>query len=332
MRINFIDNSKAIAILLVIVGHTDGIPQILKCFIFSFHMPAFFFISGYLLKINKFEMKFLSFTKEQFRKLIVPYFFFGMISILYSITKHTLTGLEFNIYSALNGFTYGNSEGLVNITLWFFTCLFSTSIISFLLFKKFTSITIVCFSFVLGLGVCFFHSLIPFRPPWNMDLSIVSLFFYSLGHLVAQASDRNSQLTMTPYRMVLLLIGTAALLYLANKNGRVDMAFMVFRDPLLFFLNACIGVALLLVLSFSIPVTLGALFLSKNTIILFPLHPIFFSIFTGIGMIVFTVPHDFQISYYWSVIYTCGAIAFCYPISIIFTKFFPFVIGKRKEE
>lgn len=49
-RIDYIDIVKGITIILMIIGHVSNIPTILRTFIFSFHMPLFFIISGYTFK------------------------------------------------------------------------------------------------------------------------------------------------------------------------------------------------------------------------------------------------------------------------------------------
>ena len=67
------DNYKAFLILLVVIGHfiepaynNNTLLYTLKWLIFSFHMPAFIFISGYF---SKRELPFLTLV----RKLLVPY-------------------------------------------------------------------------------------------------------------------------------------------------------------------------------------------------------------------------------------------------------------------
>lgn len=75
-RISFIDISRAIAIVLIVLGHT--IVHSKHCFvlfkiIYSFHVALFFIISGYLFKIK--NESFLSFIKNKFIRLLIPYFF-----------------------------------------------------------------------------------------------------------------------------------------------------------------------------------------------------------------------------------------------------------------
>lgn len=55
-RISYIDQLKGIAILLVVLGHVIGYNNcensFLWRFIYSFHMPLFMFISGYVCSPN----------------------------------------------------------------------------------------------------------------------------------------------------------------------------------------------------------------------------------------------------------------------------------------
>ena len=88
-RVEYIDNAKGILIALVVMGHillmtrlTDagGIAAWIFRVIYSFHMPAFFFISGMLFNKEKWmSCPFGSFVKSRFMKLMVPYFFFEII-------------------------------------------------------------------------------------------------------------------------------------------------------------------------------------------------------------------------------------------------------------
>ena len=48
-RLQHIDIAKGIAICLMVYGHTNSYGM---SFIYSFHMPLFFILSGYLTKLN----------------------------------------------------------------------------------------------------------------------------------------------------------------------------------------------------------------------------------------------------------------------------------------
>lgn len=50
IRQNWIDWSKSIGIYLVVLGHCSFFNKDIEGFIYTFHMPLFFMISGYLYK------------------------------------------------------------------------------------------------------------------------------------------------------------------------------------------------------------------------------------------------------------------------------------------
>ena len=84
-RINWIDWAKFLAITAVVFCHT---PQphdsFLKFYIGIFHMPLFFFISGYLTKARKNTKEELSKWK---RSIIIPYFIYNLIFYPYWLIR-----------------------------------------------------------------------------------------------------------------------------------------------------------------------------------------------------------------------------------------------------
>lgn len=78
-RITYIDYAKTFVMFLVIFAHLGPSPKYVNSLIYSFHMPFFFILSGYLLKPY---IKPLSTIYRYFRKLIVPALFFNLVFIL----------------------------------------------------------------------------------------------------------------------------------------------------------------------------------------------------------------------------------------------------------
>lgn len=82
-RIQYIDIAKGILIILVVIGHVinfNTLPtRLLKVWIYSFHIPAFFIISGILInKSNLVNTSFDVFLKKKILRLIAPYIFFEL--------------------------------------------------------------------------------------------------------------------------------------------------------------------------------------------------------------------------------------------------------------
>ena len=90
-RLVYISNARIIGILLVVFGHsyplTGEIPKVLdivRSFIYCFHMPLFVFISAYLVSktgsIEKYGAK--QYIQKRFVKLMVPYFGLSVLGFL----------------------------------------------------------------------------------------------------------------------------------------------------------------------------------------------------------------------------------------------------------
>ncbi len=80
-RIQWIDVAKLIGIYLVILGHINMTYNELIVFIFSFHMPLFFFLSGLTAKK---ESVIVSFTKSV-KSILLPYVCMYLILYIKSI-------------------------------------------------------------------------------------------------------------------------------------------------------------------------------------------------------------------------------------------------------
>ena len=66
-RIEWIDIAKSLGIFLVVIGHTGinvFMPSVAK-WIYSFHMPLFYFISGMMFNGDKYSSNFCLFLKKE---------------------------------------------------------------------------------------------------------------------------------------------------------------------------------------------------------------------------------------------------------------------------
>ena len=69
-RIAWVDAAKGIAIIGVIIGHTEAVPAIIKDVPLSFHMSLFFFLSGYTFR----SRGLVTTAKKSARQLVAPWF------------------------------------------------------------------------------------------------------------------------------------------------------------------------------------------------------------------------------------------------------------------
>lgn len=89
-RLACIDIAKGILIILVVVGHvvtgSHFVTKVIIRVINSFHMPAFFIISGILINTDKLRTQpFWLFIKKKAARLLIPYIVFEFIGALWQI-------------------------------------------------------------------------------------------------------------------------------------------------------------------------------------------------------------------------------------------------------
>ena len=105
-----VDVARGIACLLVVIGHvikdnSDLIPKFLHSWIYSFHMPLFFVISGYVMKKND---SFFEFIKKRAKRLLYPYlalsFVVYVIDVLMQMVIGVLTGKKLDLHKLIANF------------------------------------------------------------------------------------------------------------------------------------------------------------------------------------------------------------------------------------
>lgn len=142
-RLRYLDIAKGITIILMILGH-NGMPHVVNLFIYSFHMPLFFIISGMFIKETGFRELFY----KGWKQLLKPYVFTWTVIILFFICFHVIKhDLNRSIIiellcEAMRG------EGPV----WFLLSLFIAKIIINFIFTRFKkySLSAVLISAFLG--------------------------------------------------------------------------------------------------------------------------------------------------------------------------------------
>ena len=123
------DAARGILILLVLAGHcwTSGW---FREFIYVFHMPAFFLLSGVLLqRSSSLDQPLWKTLLKKARSLLIPYFFFECFSILLNVlTKGPELNVKGYLYQIL-------TLKLTNGPLWFLVVLFCAECLFLLLWK-----------------------------------------------------------------------------------------------------------------------------------------------------------------------------------------------------
>ncbi|NOW21736.1 acyltransferase family protein [Clostridium butyricum] len=179
-----IDIMKGIGIIAVLFGHVSQ-NKLLNVWIYSFHMPLFFFLSGITGYISKKE----NFFEKKVKSLLIPYFIFSLLTFIYwSLIERKIRSDSFSISSQFWGIliSQGGSENHVyNIVMWFLPCLFVTEIIFYLIRKEITqSKLIYVILFIFSILGFILSKYLPIRLPWSIDTMFVGIVFYGIGYLL----------------------------------------------------------------------------------------------------------------------------------------------------
>ncbi len=201
-RIIWIDYLKFVAIFFVVWGHNNGNNILLKSLIYSFHMPLFFMISGYL---HSAKLPFNLTLKKNVKTLLLPYFYLTLLIspiYLYEIHKGNDSYLELIIR-----FISGDLA-------WFIMALFLMKLISHPFLKQknnFLIFGIILFSFFIVLTI---------NNIFGADNSLIAkvsrifrfLPFFLFGYILKQKNMQ--QLGKKPISFISSLIITTAIYYL----------------------------------------------------------------------------------------------------------------------
>lgn len=131
-RLLWIDTSKGIAILFVVIGHMIPMTSKFSIWFYSFHIPIFFMISGVLIQYSSMTLHNISakdIIAKKAKALLYPYFVFS----LFSVVKIFITdGIKSAGKGVVNTLLFDGIDAL-----WFLPSLFIAELL-FLFLKKYT--------------------------------------------------------------------------------------------------------------------------------------------------------------------------------------------------
>jgi acyltransferase len=326
---------------MIMLSHVQGLNQYVSWYIANVNTsPLFFFLSGYLLSENRIHENFYQFAKKQFSSLIVPYLTFWLISYLIWLPAHRLAQRsaplgDLAFIDPFFGLLYGTANHLYpNVVLWFFPCLFVTSILFFWANRAFGKTSWLCpvILTLIGLAVALFDNQPVTRWPWNADIAFIAAIFFGLGYYLKKRAILESTLFNSPlFNIVIFVVSFALLLIIAGTNGPVSIVRMSFNNPFLYLLTEVIAIWSMISIAHVIPGNGLCEWIARNTILIFPLHTLFYSIFTGIGVVGFKLPYDFKEQPYFTLLYVAAAMALCVPAKFMFNRFAPALIGLKRQ-
>lgn len=200
-RIEYIDVAKGVGIFLVVLGHNqvkNSLPA-LADFIYTFHMPMFFLLSGIFFRAN---IGFFPLLRRRFHTLLQPYLVTILMMYLtaFFFSETSLDTILRHLWKA----AYASGNYLDWAPLWFLPALFAVNIFVYLFFKIYGRLPMlwmraIVLAGILWVGVESIKSFgeIPINwfgrefvlngLPFSLDLLLVIGAFFLIGYEIHQA-------------------------------------------------------------------------------------------------------------------------------------------------
>lgn len=315
-RLTYLDVAKGIGILLIVIGHVYAynkqiVDRFFVIWLYSFHMPLFFIISGMLIA-HKNEDNILKFVAKRIKGILIPYAFFSIFSILVFAFVD-----DFNRSLILRNIKR-TIFGLGIDVLWFLPTLFFSEII-FITIKKIIKnkyLVIICSAAIYAVGnilTKYNGILVLFIGRICIATGFIMMGNYSLNFI----RKKNMPIGCIIFISIIQII-------LSKLNGMVDLNNLVLNNRFLYLINSLIGTYIILETSKLIKQE-ELVYWGKNTLIVMATHLNIISLINKL----------FGIEYYG---YISGLILFVILLGgekiiiYLINKYIPWIIGKRTKE
>ena len=334
-RVGWLDVGKGIGMVLVIFAH-DHIPKTLKTFIYTFHMPLFFFLSGFLFSPTKYH-RFSSFFISKCKSLIIPYFSFSIIVYIWFLFRYQIGDIDYSssLLKPLIGTLIGNrnTDWTVHIgALWFLTCLFITELLFYFLKTRLKTNLLVSIALIITSFLGYLYSRFLGEPlPWNIDAAFIAVLFFGAGYVYKENTQTLSHfLNMKGLLIFCFLNIVTGYLNFLFSGERVDMYESHYGHYALFVISAFSGIMAFLIAVQKIGTNAVFQYIGRNSLIYLALHQ---SIVFSILNMVFkkTLENASFLSKIWiGSVYTIIAILLIAPVAYFIKNYFPYILGRSK--
>lgn len=253
-RYDYIDAAKGIGMFAIIWGHicTYGFSN---DFVYAFHIPLFFFLSGLTYKRTKFPT-FSSFALHRAKTLLLPYVIFSVLTwalwATYNLILHNPINLWWPLFQTL--VAQGSGKFLIhNTALWFLPCLYAIEAIYYYIDKLpvlwNALVCIICALIgVWMINGAFSHILRLL--PWSLESAFAALIFYCVGNIITKyytfTQIEEDIVSRKWISIATILILTPILAISSYRNGHMSLGSdLLGNSPILSYFNAFIGIIII---------------------------------------------------------------------------------------
>ena len=340
-RISYIDMAKGIGIILVVLGHSIFPSENLTTWIYSFHMPLFFILSGMLLShTHATEQALTSFIRKKAQAIFIPYFAFSVLTILFSALLDTASFGSYLPFALLSTISFCGLS-----VLWFLPALFFGEVL-FLFIRKHTSllgsaliVLCICLLTVFSANTYHYH----YETDFDSYLSVLGAFliavfvrtgiattFLAFGYYLYHfffVKDIKRHICL-----MLSVLFLALNLFLAFKNESVDLNNLIFHNYLLYFSAALSGSLAVICFCAALPEIKPLGMIGKESFIIMVTHMNcrFLGICYAAGNLALSTLPLLGKTGYFLITASCMILLEAITICVIH-RYAPFLIGEKRK-
>ena len=260
---------KGLGIIFVVAGHASS-P--LTAWIFTFHMPLFFFVSGFL-RFSAPTIPWRTFLRRKATSILIPYVVFWFISvvvyanILSLVQTHQLYPFGMNQIKGLLLSGHWLSDSSYNFPLWYLQHFFIAVIAFELIIRYFNKpLKIAVFVFLMWVTLPF-QAFLPGRPAFHINVFPAALSFMLMGYgFHALLAKKN-----VPWLKHNIVIG-ALLLIAGYLISTIHYGNISRINSYLYFIGALCTIIGLYIFSGKLTASKILLYLGANTLFILGLH------------------------------------------------------------
>jgi fucose 4-O-acetylase-like acetyltransferase len=284
--------ARGIGIILVVLGHSE-FPRYAARFDSFFHVPIFFFISGYFYK-EAYSLQPSTLVKRRLRSLYLPFIGYELFFLVFHNVFFTLhiyspnlpiAGSIVNYYSLrdfcfalFNILTFGCTQPVM-WGFWFIQSLFTVTIIflaiSWITINKLSScngarLLMIVITFIIGIGFANYG----IRLPRSLVPSLVCTIFFYFGFLYNRYENL-IPINKSGFAVTILILVCSVILY----DEQISVASHNYIRFTYFLINALMGIYAMLYLSTYLVARMDCTtlrFIGHNSLHILALHMISF--------------------------------------------------------
>lgn len=318
-RVEYLDILRGLGIIFIVIGHISYNDALLN-WLYSFHVPLFFFAAGAVYK----KRSVIRDLKRRAMTVLVPYFSFGALEVIYwQLFERRFRPSDMGFGKSVLGLLIGQYDYLdFNSHLWFLPCFFVTAV----LFNTLVNVGGKGLAYAVAAAMSAVYIFVPLPElPFGANRVFRYMVFYAVGVLASDVdlaekyTRQNTALKMT--EAYLLLAASTALSYFGLTSGAM------------YFITASIGTCGVFFVSLGIGKCRPLQYLGRISLVILCIHGAVYRILLKLlSLLVNTDTDAVREHLYWVMPVAALTLVICAGAYEIIVRTVPIMIGKKRTK